>query len=131
MSSFRRTPVPKRNPFLALDRPQLPCSLDFACNSRKLKDLAHSRKTGRLFSRFCRQMGEGGVRYQTVNTFPFWKFQAQLALLAPRVFSCGTPVRVFSTNSEQSCSFCNGGRILSASTLAPRCSARVMTRSAF
>jgi len=50
--------VPKRKADLDT-QPYLPCSLDFACNSCHLKDLAHSRKLDRLFSKFCRQQGEG------------------------------------------------------------------------
>jgi hypothetical protein len=46
--------------------PQLPCSLDFACNSLKLKDLAHSGNLTLLFSRFCGERGEGG--YPVLNS---------------------------------------------------------------
>jgi len=42
---------------------QLQCSLDFACNSCKLKDLAYSRKISYLFSRFCTRRGGGGCRH--------------------------------------------------------------------
>jgi len=43
---------------------QLQCSLDFAFNSFKLKDLAHSQNLTLVFSIFCSTTGgRGGTRY--------------------------------------------------------------------
>jgi hypothetical protein len=62
--------VPKQNSVASTPCAQLPCSLDFARNSRK-KDLAHSRKIDSLFSIFCGQRGED-TRHQDSKLDPKW-----------------------------------------------------------